>query len=372
MDDRDLKAARILIVDDEPENVHVLERILEQEGYENLSSTTDPAKVVGLCVQSSPDLVLLDLQMPAIDGFEVLRQLAPWIRDGAVPVVVLTADSAQVTKQKAHSEGASDFLTKPFDAFEALLRIENLLKTRFLQVELRKQNLILEQRVRERTEDLAVARLEILKRLAIAAEYKDDETGGHIQRVGRTSGLLAETLGLDREHVELIRNAAPLHDVGKIGVPDSVLLKPGRLTPEERKVMQTHVRIGGSILSKSRSPLLRVAQQMALTHHEWWDGHGYLAGLQGDEIPLSGRIVALADVFDALTQDRPYKRALPVEQACEEIRALSARQFDPQVVEAFLKLEHRELIAPGEAAYLSSSGEEHDAAALSDAEHVAA
>ncbi len=237
------KRARIIIVDDERANVALLERILEQDGYSNLCGTTQPEAVVELCTQTPPDLLLLDLHMPRLDGFELLEQLKPWLGSGAVPVLVLTADTTREAKRRALSGGASDFLTKPFDASEALLRIRNLILNRFLQLELRQQNLILEERVWERTRELATARLEVLARLAMAAEYRDDETGGHIQRVGRTSGQLAQALGLDDHTVDLIRNAAPLHDVGKIGVPDGILLKAGTLTDEERDRMKVHVSI---------------------------------------------------------------------------------------------------------------------------------
>jgi putative two-component system response regulator len=344
MDENARKKARIIIVDDERANVELLERILEQDGYSNVGGTTEPETVVALCTQTPPDLLLLDLHMPRLDGFGLLDQLKPWLEPRAVPVLVLTADTTREAKRRALSGGASDLLTKPFDASEALIRIRNLLLTRFLQLELRRQNLVLEERVRERTSDLATARLEVLARLAMASEYRDDDTGGHIQRVGRTSGQLARALGLDESTVDLIRNAAPLHDVGKIGVPDHILLKPGRLTDEERERMKVHVSIGASILAHSKSPLLRMAEQITLTHHEWWDGTGYPRGLRGEAIALGGRIVAIADVFDALTQDRPYKNAIGLDDALAEIRALSGRQFDPRIVSAFEKLDHRALL----------------------------
>jgi putative two-component system response regulator len=360
------KRARIVIVDDEPANVALLERILHHAGYANLCGITDPETVVATCTRTPPDLLLLDLHMPRLDGFELLEELKPWLEPRAVPVLVLTADTTREAKRRALGLGASDLLGKPFDASEALLRINNLLQTRFLQLELRRQNLILEERVRERTRDLATARLEALVRLAIAAEYRDDQTGGHIQRVGRTSEAIAEELGLDTYTVDLIRNAAPLHDVGKIGVSDRILLKPGPLTDEERESMKAHVRIGASILSNSTSPLLRMAEQIALTHHEWWDGNGYPKRLQGDEIPLSGRIVALADVFDALTQDRPYKAAVGLHEALAEIRSLSGRQFDPQVVAAFEELEPEALIADVERVWRPSLDETQQQQVLPD------
>jgi len=346
VDDRRLKGARVLIVDDEPANVVLLERLLRQSGYTNLVSTTDSSQVLELCARMPPDVILLDLHMPAPDGFAVLEQLEPWITGRWMPVLVLTADATRDTKQRALANGAKDFLVKPLDAVEVLLRISNLLETRFLQLELRKQNLLLEQRVRDQGMDLTDARLEMLVRLARAAEYRDDDTGQHTQRVGRTAELVARALDMDPEEAELIRHAATLHDVGKIGVPDAILLKPASLTPEEFEQMKTHVTVGAMILSGSRSPLLRVAEQVALTHHEWWDGSGYVSGMQGDEIPLPGRIVAVADVFDALTIDRPYKGALPLDEALDEIGRLRGRQFDPAVVDAFETLDHAELLQP--------------------------
>lgn len=209
-------------------------------------------------------------------------------------------------------------------------------------------NRALEEIVARRTEELNGARLEIVERLAAAAEYRDDETGEHAQRVGRTSSLVAKRLGLDRETVEVIRHAAPLHDVGKIGVPDQILLKPGRLTAAEFEVIKGHVEVGGRILSNSASPLLNTAAVIALTHHERWDGSGYLAGLAGEQIPVAGRIVAIADVFDALTHDRPYKEAWTLQEALSEIHEQSGRQFDPDVVEAFETLDHAALLGPVE------------------------
>ncbi|HZO58386.1 MAG TPA: HD domain-containing phosphohydrolase [Solirubrobacterales bacterium] len=342
-----LKRARILIVDDEPANVLLLERLLERAGYENFVSVTDSAQVLALCTQRPPDLVLLDLHMPTPDGFEVMRQLDPWISQGALAVIVLTADTTREVRQAALSGGAKDFLVKPLDAIEVLLRIKNQLETRLLHVELRRQALALEQRVYEQHEDLDEARLEMLQRLARASEYRDDDTGEHTQRVGQTSALVARALDLSEEDVTIIRHAATLHDLGKIAVPDRVLLKPGSLDEHELEAMRKHVRMGADMLANSRSPLLQVAESIALTHHEWWDGSGYLSGLRGDEIPLPGRIVAIADVFDALTHDRPYKRALPLEMALDEVRSLRGSQFDPRVVDAFNTLPHEELLDLG-------------------------
>lgn len=339
--------ARILVVDDEPANVSLLERLLERSGYNNVESTTDPRRVAPLCAESLPDLILLDLMMPHMDGYEVMELLETSISNGTyLPILVLTADTTQEAKQRALSMGAKDFLNKPFDFPEVMLRIKNLLETRFLHVRLQNHNDLLEERVRERTRNLEEARLEILERLARAAEYRDDDTGKHTQRVGVNSALIASELGLSGEQVELIRRAAPLHDVGKIGIPDGVLLKPGRLTEEEFEEMKAHTTIGAGILSGSQVPLLTLAEEIALTHHERWEGGGYPRSLAGEDIPLPGRIVAVADVFDALTHDRPYKQAWPVEEAVAELERQKGRQFAPDVVDAFFAVRERESYQP--------------------------
>jgi putative two-component system response regulator len=348
MDNEKLLKARILVVDDQEQTVLLLRRILEQAGYTNVVTTTASADVVGLCAGTPPDLILLDLHMPTPDGFEVMEMLRPWTEGRWFPILVLTADMTSEARRHALSVGARDFVTKPIDATEVLLRIGNLLEARFLQRELRGESLTLEQRVDERTRELSLARLEILERLAVASEYRDDDSGEHSQRIGRSAALIAEALGQPEEVATLIRLAAPLHDIGKIGVPDNILLKPGKLTPEEFDVMKNHVNIGAFILSRSRSRILQMGERIAATHHEWWDGTGYAAGLKGEEIPIEGRIVAIADVFDALVSDRPYKAAWPIEEAVAEIVRAGGTQFDPSCVEAFEKIDHQLLTTPVE------------------------
>jgi putative two-component system response regulator len=334
---RDLTSAKILIVDDQVANVRVLERMLAQAAFDAVTSTTDPQQAIQLFQELGPDLVLLDLHMPGIDGFEVMRRLQPMIGEGSyVPILVLTADASDAVKKDALAAGAKDFLTKPFDLTEVLLRIRNLLETRLLYRRLEDANQGLEEKVSRRTVQLQDARNETLERLALAAERRDDDTGEHIRRVGALSAHVAQALELSGAEVELIGRAAPLHDVGKIGIPDGILLKPGKYTPEEFDHMKTHSAIGAHILGGSSDPVLQMAEVIALCHHERWDGTGYPRGLRGEEIPLSGRIVAVADVFDALTHERPYKKAWPVEQAVEEIEQQSERHFDPRIVEAFL------------------------------------
>jgi putative two-component system response regulator len=338
-----LYQAHILIVDDQRPNVRLLERILEQAGYVAVQGTTEPCQVAELFDKFQPDLVLLDLHMPHMDGFGVMEALSTRIPAGSYfPILVVTADITPEAKRRALSAGARDFLSKPFDTTEVLLRIKNLLETRFLHLQLQNQNQALEAKVRERTRELEQTQLEILERLAQAAEYRDDDTGQHTQRVGHLAARLARDLGLPNEQVELIRLAAPLHDLGKIGIPDHILLKPGRFNPSEYEHMKTHSAIGARILSGGRYPLLRMAEEIAYAHHERWDGSGYPLGLAGEDIPLTGRIVAVADTFDALTHERPYKHAWPIAEAVAEIARQSDEKFDPRVVAALMRLYDQE------------------------------
>ncbi|HEY8584429.1 MAG TPA: HD domain-containing phosphohydrolase [Capillimicrobium sp.] len=335
----------MLVVDDEPANVLALRALLTSWKLRDVQTTTDPREALALCETSPPDLVMLDLQMPRMDGFAVLEQLRSRLRGPiALPVIVLTADMSIETRRRALAAGARDFVTKPFDPEEVRLRVCNLLEMRALQLQHAASEAALEARVRRRTAELEGAQMEMLQRLALAAEFRDDSTGEHTQRVGRTSRLIAEALGLPREEVERIGLSAPLHDVGKIAVSDTILLKRGALTAGERRTMQRHTVIGGRMLRGSGSQLLQTAERVALTHHERWDGTGYPHGVAGPDIPVPGRIVAVADVFDALTHERPYKAPWPVEQAVEEIASERGRRFEPRVVDAFLELEHAALL----------------------------
>jgi putative two-component system response regulator len=338
MDKEIITNSRILIIDDQAENVRLLERILKKAGYSRLDGITDSRKALNVFSEFKPDLVALDLQMPFVDGFDLLRQLRSRIPSGAfVPILILTADNSRKAKQTALSLGAKDFLTKPFDVEETLLRIYNLLETRWLHVELQNQNATLEERVSERTRDLELAQLEILQRLALAADYRDDCTGQHTQRVGILAAVLARAIGLAPDQIELIRLSAPLHDVGKIGIPDGILLKPSKLTDDEYLQIKRHTEIGRIILSGSNFSILQMAERIALYHHERWDGNGYHK-LSGDTIPLEARIVSVVDVFDVITHDRPYKRAESLETAVDCIRQESGKQFDPNLVNVFSQL----------------------------------
>ncbi len=339
VDDTALHGSRILIIDDESANISLLRRVLRRAGFTNLESTMDAREVPALVKASAPDLILLDLWMPHMNGFEVLEQLRPEIGETSyLPILVVSADITAEAKTRALSQGAKDFLHKPFDLVEVMLRIRNLLETRHLYLELQRQNEVLEARVKERTRELEEAQIEVIDRLARAAEYRDHTTGQHTRRVGELSALLASWLRLPQDEVELIRKAAPLHDVGKISLSDAILLKPGRLSPAEVELNRSHTTLGAELLAGGHFPLLRMAEEIALTHHERWDGFGYPRGLAGEEIPLSGRIVAVADVFDALVHERPYKRAWTAEEAAAEIAEQSGKQFDPEVVRALLSL----------------------------------
>jgi len=331
--------AQILVVDDQEQNLRLLEQILKRDGYGDVILAAGGDAGLTAFGERTPDIVLLDLHMPGVDGFEVLREIrgrAPAIH--ALPVVVLTADIDPEARLRALDMGASDFLTKPFDHAEVLLRMRNLLTTRALHLEVQRSIDLLELRVRERTAELEAAQLEVAQRLARAAEFRDDDTGQHTHRVGRLSALLARECGLSEWRVELMKQAAPLHDVGKIGVPDAILLKPGKLDPEEFEVMKRHTTIGGQLLADGRSELLQLARTIALNHHERWDGTGYPAGTGGQAIPLEGRVVAIIDVFDALTHTRPYKPAWPVERAIATIGEGAGSAFDPALVDAFGRL----------------------------------
>jgi putative two-component system response regulator len=340
--DPTVAGARILIVDDQVANVDLLWALLSKAVYRHLYSVTDSRTVTAVFREFEPDLVLLDLHMPDPDGFMVMDLLRPLVPAGTyLPILVLTADMNDGVRRRALAGGAHDFLLKPFDATEVWLRIANLLRTRFLHLQLADQNRILEDRVRQRTAELEEAHVEILQRLSLAAEYRDDATGEHIRRVGDTSAELARALGHSAEGIELIRQAAPLHDVGKLGVSDTILHKPGALTPEEFAHVKVHTVIGDKILAGTRVPVLCLAREIANTHHERWDGTGYPDGLRGADIPISGRIVAVADVFDALAHDRPYKSAWPIERAVDEIINQRGRHFDPELVDAFIQVIER-------------------------------
>lgn len=327
----------VLIVDDQEFNISLLRRILTRVGFERVFDTRDPLRLPALLQELEPDVVLLDMHMPDMDGLQALQLIRDITRDGIyLPVLMLTADNTPEMKRRGLEAGVDDFLTKPYDRSEVGLRVRNLLRTRLLHKQLHRHNSTLEERVRERTDELRRAKQEIIELLGRAAEYRDDMTGQHTYRVGELAGIIAQRLGMEPEEAELIRRAAPLHDIGKIGIPDELLLKPGRFEPQEFERMKAHTIIGADILAGSSFPVLRTAKIIALHHHEKWDGTGYPQGLQGEEIPVEARVVAIADFYDALMHERPYKKAWTVEETLEEIRSQRGLHFDPRIVDAFI------------------------------------
>ena len=327
--------ANILIVDDQIANVKLLEKIFKQAGYKNIYSTLDSREAIPLYQAHNIDILLLDIRMPHLDGFDVMIQLQSIVKNDYLPILILTAELTSESRDKSLSNGAKDFLTKPFDRVEVLHRSRNIIEVRLLHKKIILQNSLLEEKVEQRTKELENSRLEVIRRLGIAAEYKDNETGNHVARMSRYSYQLAKKIGLNEDYATMILNAAPMHDIGKIGIPDSVLLKQGRLNPDEWEIMKTHVEIGVEILSDGTTPLLEMARRIAASHHEKWDGTGYPLGIKGEDIAIEGRICAIADVFDALTSTRPYKEAWSVEKAMAFIRSESAVSFDPILVKAF-------------------------------------
>ncbi len=328
-------AARILVVDDNPANVQLLEMLLTRAGYASVTGLTDPRQVVPLYEQNPFDLILLDIRMPHMSGFDVMAALRQVVRDDYLPILVLTAQTDMETRLKALELGAKDFVNKPFDQAEVLNRIANMLEVRALYNERRRQNEVLEGRVRERTAELEETRLEVIRRLARAGEYRDNETGMHVVRMSKYCERMALGAGLGERFARHILVASPMHDVGKIGIPDNILLKPGKLDPEERRIMETHVIIGADIIGDHPAPELKMARNVAMTHHEKWNGNGYPNRLKGDKIPIEGRICAISDVFDALTSERPYKKGWPLDKAIAFVRENAGSHFDPDLVAVF-------------------------------------
>jgi putative two-component system response regulator len=335
------RPAKILVIDDQEQNIKLVTRILEKDGYEQVRSTTNAAEALSIYIDFNPDLVLLDVHMREKDGFEVLQEIVSHDPNSHVPVLMITADDSADVKRRALALGAKDFVGKPFDSGEVLLRIRNLLETQFLYQRLRDQNTELENKVVERTRELEQSQLEVLERLAVAVEFRDDDTGNHTKRVGEVSAMLAQTIKLETATTELIRRAAPLHDIGKVGIPDSILLKAGPLTGEEFELMKMHTVIGSRMLSKGRSELVRFSQRIARSHHEWWDGSGYPDRVSGQSIPLEARIVAVADFLDALTHERPYRPAWGIDETLAEIRRRAGTHFDPAIVKALNEIDWR-------------------------------
>jgi cyclic di-GMP phosphodiesterase len=358
--DARLKQSKVMIVDDEAINIKILRRLLELEGFSDFVTTSDAPTALSLIRQEQPDVVLLDLMMPYVSGLDILAEIRADEEICFIPVVILTAVTDRETRVRAVELGATDFLNKPVDASELLPRVRNVLVVKSYQDHLRHHSDDLEAAVRQRTAELENSRRDLVHCLARAAEYRDDDTGQHVLRVGRYTRLIAEALGLQEELIEMLEQAALLHDIGKIGIPDAVLLKPGRLTEDEFSLMQKHpgfgkrilsscssdeevvlkrhAEVGAHILEVGSSRLLDLARTIALTHHERWDGTGYPLGLKGADIPLVGRITAVADVFDALSSRRSYKKAFPLDECFQIMQESRGSQFDPEVLDAFLSV----------------------------------
>lgn len=332
-----LRQAKILIVDDESMNLAVLEDLLETNGYINASCEIDPIRAIELYKQENFDLVLLDLNMPGKTGFEVMEAFSAHGLPVPPPILVLTASVDNTIRIKALTSGASDFLTKPFDHEEVICRVTNLIKLHYAQKELALHNETLEQKVKQRTKELNESKLDAIYRLGLVADYRDTDTSEHTKRVGRVSQILGLGLGLTQDYCETLLYAAPMHDIGKVGIPDDILLKPDKLNDTEWEVIKQHTEIGANILKDSPSHIIKLAQEVALTHHERWDGNGYPVGMKAKDIPISGRIVMVADVFDALNSDRPYKKAWSIDKTIDYMKEQSEIMFDPEVIDVFLK-----------------------------------
>lgn len=328
---------KILICDDSITNVMILDKLIETELGADVTTITDPRQAIPKLQETEFDLLLLDLEMPHMNGFEVLAEVRKSWTAEELPVIILTGAQGIEPRNKALHGGANDFINKPFDQTEVCLRAKNLLrlKTSFkLQRDLNRE---LERKVAKRTEQLNLATEALIHRLALAGELRDNETGQHVVRVGKYARILAEAIDMPNEIAFMIEKTAPLHDIGKIGIPDSILHKNGKLDEGERKIMNGHTQYGSELLGEHHSLLVQMAATIAISHHEKWDGSGYPDGKSGESIPIEGRITAIADVFDALTTERPYKQAWPMEKVLELMQTEAGKAFDPTLIEAFFK-----------------------------------
>jgi putative two-component system response regulator len=329
---------QIVIVDDVEANLLLLKHFISQLGEPHeVEAYTDPQQALAHCQGAVPDLVIVDYMMPELNGIDFIQHFRNMPGRADIPVLMVTANDELTVRYRALEAGANDFLTKPLDKIEFRARMRNMLALRANQKRLEDRASWLAEEVLKATDEIVRRERETILRLSKAAEFRDPETGAHIQRMAHYSWLIAVRLGLPLEHQQLILEAAPMHDVGKVGIPDHILLKPGRLDPAEFDIMKQHPIIGHQILADSGSPLLQMAAVIALSHHEKFDGSGYPHGLVGEAIPLVGRIVAVADVFDALTSARPYKLAWDVDSAVELMRSQRGVHFDPQCVDVFLE-----------------------------------
>ncbi len=333
---RDLSSCRVLLVDDTKANIDILVQTLKNDF--KLGVALNGKRAIEYVNENHVDLILLDVLMPEVDGFAVCRTLKKNRFTADIPIIFITAMDAPEHKTKGFEMGAVDYITKPFDITEVKARVQTHLTLVLAQAELKEQNVVLEKKVKERTKELEETQIEIINRLGLASEYRDEGTGQHVRRMSEYCRMLGKSAGLSEDEYELLALASTMHDAGKIGIADDILLKPGALNDSEWEEMKNHSLIGGELLSGSNSKLMQLAETIAKTHHERWDGTGYFRGLQGEEIPLCGRIVCLCDVFDALVSERPYKRAWSVDEAMDEIGQWSGTHFDPVLADKFIGL----------------------------------
>jgi two-component system response regulator RpfG len=328
----------VVIIDDEFTSRVILERVISSI-QENIVVKTfsDPISAIIWIRDNSPDMILVDYMMTDMTGVEAVKKMRTIASIEGVPIIVVTSIEDRDIRYQALDAGASDFITKPIDPYECRIRCRNMLYLRLQQKTILQHSRALEQQIADATQQILFRETETLLRLAKAGEFRDTDTGNHVLRMAKYSYLIAEKLGMSPEHCKLIELAAPMHDIGKIGIPDNILLKPGKLDPDEFTIMKTHPTIGYKILHGSPSKYLSLGAEIALAHHEKYDGSGYPNGTKGEAIPVEARIVAVADVFDALTSERPYKKKWTNEAAIEFLQANSGSHFDPACVAAFME-----------------------------------